>query len=122
MKTQFHTLPDWDFIGGETQKRTLVLYKGNGSKYDIPGASAHFAIAEFVNADSNPRVAKDLPISEDADGACCVVTILLSPTETVNLAGKYLYQITIKDASGNTSIPQKGIMHIGCNIDKSFIG
>lgn len=121
MKTRFYTLPDWDFVGGETQNRVLTLQKEGGQKYDLPGATAHLAIVDFVNCHSAPVLAKELQITQDGDGLYCVVTIPLSPSETVNLSGKHIYQITVKDVNGNTSIPQKGIMHISYNIDRSFI-
>lgn len=121
MKTQFYTLPEWDFVGGETQKRMITLRKEGGDQYDLPGATAHFAIADFVNPGSTPLLAKDIQITEDADGRYCVVTIFLLPSETVDLFGKHVYQITVKDASGNVTIPQKGIMHIAYNIDRTFI-
>lgn len=121
MNTVYYSLPEWDFVGGETQKRTLTLQKENGRKYDLPGASAHLAVVDFVNSNSTPKISKDLSITSDGSGSYCEIIITLSPSDTVNLSGKHIYQITIKDASGNVSIPQKGIMHIANNIDKSFI-
>ena len=121
MKTQIYTLPDWDFVGGETQKRSLTLQQQSGVPYDLPGSSAHIAIVEFVNPHSAAVLTKDLAVTDDMDGNTCIVKLTLSPAETVKLAGKYIYQVTVKDANGNTSIPQKGIMHIERNIDRSWI-
>ena len=45
----------------------------------------------------------------------------LLPQETVNLYGKYIYQITIQDMSGETEIPSQGILGITNNIDKAII-
>ena len=37
------------------------------------------------------------------------------------MCGKYIYQLSIKDANGNYSIPMYGAMHVADNIDKSFV-
>ena len=36
-------------------------------------------------------------------------------------AGKYIYQITIRDISGEVEIPNQGLIHIIKNINQAFI-
>lgn len=47
--------------------------------------------------------------------------LTVDPLDTVDLCGKYIYQITIKDINGNIEIPKQGILFITNNINKSFI-
>lgn len=48
-------------------------------------------------------------------------TVTLSPIETVDLSGKYIYQIIIRDIDGDVEIPKQGILYITNNINKNFI-
>ncbi len=120
MQTNMYTLPEWNFVGGETQRRSFTLMKQNGSIYDLPSSTASLSIVDFVNPGMDPIVTKQVPVEDNKDGKFCEVIFGLSPADTVDLSGKYIYQVTIKDASGNTSIPRRGYMHIIENIDKAF--
>ena len=50
-----------------------------------------------------------------------ILTVTLESSESVNLFGKYIYQITIQDRAGEVEIPSQGIMYITNNIDKGII-
>ena len=121
MQTKLTTMPEWDFVGGETQKRTFTIYKPSGIAYDIPNGTASLAIVDFVNRDSDPVLSKQSSVTVDSDGKSCKVAFTLDPSDTVSLFGKYLYQVTIKDGNGNASIPYHGIMVIARNIDQLFL-
>lgn len=121
MKTQFTALPDWNFVGGETQKRTFTVHKESGILYDIPNGSARLAVVDFVNRSSSPVLKKEVSITSDASGKSCNASFVLDPSDTLAMSGKYLYQITISDGNGNTSIPSHGIMIVDKNIDPEFI-
>ena len=118
MITRKDTLPDWEFTGGETQEYEFTLRAENGGYYDIPGASAHLAIAEFVNPQAT--VLDVTGTLGKYNNYTCRVTFKLTPEDTVDLCGKYIYQITIKTKDGAVSVPQRGRMYIIQNIDKSF--
>lgn len=121
MKAEIYTLPEWSFVGGESQHRIFVMELENGGMHDLPDATAHMAVVDFVNRRSGTVIEKDVEITEDEDsGFYCDLHVRLTPSDTLNLSGKYIYQISIKDREGNLSIPQKGIMYIADNIDKSF--
>lgn len=121
MQTKLTTMPEWNFVGGETQKRTFTIYKPSGIAYDIPNGTASLAIVDFVNRDSDPVLSKQSSVTVDSDGKSCKVAFTLDPSDTVSLFGKYLYQVTIKDGNGNASIPYHGIMVIARNIDQLFL-
>ena len=59
--------------------------------------------------------------SDDEGAIQNILTVTLTPSDTVKLAGKYVYQITIKDVSGEVDIPNQGTIHIVNNINKSFV-
>ena len=121
MQTKPFSLPEWSLAGGETRRRTFTLYQDeNGLVYNIPGASAQIAVVDFVNQHSEAKFTKPAEITMNDDGQYCEVLVELSPTDTVNLHGKYIYQLTIKDANGNVAA-LKGIMYISENVDKAFI-
>lgn len=50
-----------------------------------------------------------------------VLMVTLEPAETVDLCGKYIYQVIIKDMNGDTEIPKQGVLYITNNINKSFV-
>jgi len=121
MQTRNYSLPEWNLVGGETQKRTFTLYHTEGGPtYDIPGATAEVAVVDFVNQNSQLKLCKEVSITVDKNGRYCEVLIDLQPSDTLNLHGKYIYQLTIKDVLGNVAAP-KGIMYITENIDKAFV-
>ena len=120
MQTKLYALPEWDFVGGSSQDRIFTLMRESGLEYDLPGATASLAVVEFVNPKGVPLLTKQVPVALNQSGTCCDVAFSMSPADTIQMAGKYIYQITVKDINGNTSIPQRGYMYITENIDKTF--
>lgn len=119
MITRRDTLPDWEFTGGETQEYEFTLRSEDGGYYDVPKATASLAVAEFIN----PQVVvltKEVTVAANSNKYNCLVTFTLDPEDTVDLCGKYIYQITLKTTDGTISVPQRGRMYIIQNIDKSF--
>ena len=66
-------------------------------------------------------LSKAMSVIADDDEIESILAVTLLPKETVDLYGKYIYQITIQDMSGETDIPSQGILGITNNIDKSVI-
>ena len=60
-------------------------------------------------------------IYNDSGTSNNVLTVKLLPNETVELFGKYIYQIIIRDIDGDVEIPNHGILYIINNINKDFI-
>lgn len=121
MQTSLYSLPKWEFVGGASQNRSFTLLRESGIEYNLPESTASLAVVEFVNPRSTPILTKQCPVYTNADGTYCEVIFKLSPSDTVSMSGKYIYQITIKDVNGNTSIPQRGYMIVAENIDKGFV-
>lgn len=121
-----YTLPPMDFVGGSTQDLVFHCYHYlNKKAQDLSSCTANFSIINFVNKNGDPLVSKqmDIGVAPDIDGEVSnVLRVALAPLDTVNLpAGKYIYQITIKDISGDVEIPDQGIIHIINNINKAFV-
>lgn len=126
MIQSLYTLPDIQFVGGETQEITFELYKkfdsGLEQPYDATSCTANFAIIGYGNKIGVPLVDKPATVRmSDKNKTAHLVDVTLSPAETVGLYGKYIYQLTLKDIDGNTAIPDQGIMYITKNINQGFV-
>lgn len=122
MRNEFYTLPEINFVGGETNKYEFKLFRLNGTAYNLPDATASIAITEAVNRCGLPLIIKAVPISASESGDYNRILIELHSSDTVNISGKYIYQISIKDSVGRLSVPNQGVLYIAENINKSFIG
>lgn len=118
-----YTLPTIDFVGGETQDLAFHVYFYEGKKpFGLTGCTCSFSIVHFRNKQGTPILTKSMgSIFNEAGTAENVLTVTLEPTETVDLSGKYIYQISIKDIDGDVEIPKQGILYITNNINKNFI-
>lgn len=120
-----YTLPAIDFVGGSTQDLVFHCYFYlNKQPFDLSSCAANFSLINFVNKNGEPLVSKQMTIraeSDDEGSIQNILTVTLTPSDTVKLAGKYVYQITIKDVSGEVDIPNQGTIHIVNNINKSFV-
>ena len=120
MQTQYFTLPEWNFVGGETQTRIFKLYEPNEIYVmNLQGSSSEVSVTDFVNPEGNASFIKPAVISEDESGKACYVTVSFTPNDTISMNGKYIYQITIRDIKGNVAAP-RGVMRISQNIDQAF--
>ena len=119
-----YTLPEISFIGGSTQEFIFHAYDESKEAFSLTSCTANLAIINYVNKGGEPLISKDMSITADDESASDVVynvlKVTLLPSETVDLCGKYIYQITIKDVEDNTE-PKQGIMYIGNNINKGYV-
>ena len=116
-----YTLPTIDFVGGETQELVFnVFFHEKDKPYSLIGCEYEFSIVSSTSKNgapiplSNPKGT----ITKDTNA----LTVRLEPEDTVNLFGKYIYQISIRGVDGDVEIPKQGILYIANNINKSFIG
>ncbi|WP_196032794.1 hypothetical protein [Flavonifractor plautii] len=118
-----YTLPTIDFVGGETQDLLFnVYFYKNNQPFSLSGCTSNFSVVSFTNKTGVPILSKQMTsIFNDAGTSDNVLTVTLQPSETVDLCGKYIYQIIIKDINGDAEIPKQGILYITNNINKSFI-
>ena len=118
-----YTLPTIDFVGGETQDFMFsVFFYKNGRPFSLTGCTANFAIVSFTNKMGTPILTKPMEAIFNNEGTINnVLTVTLEPKETVELCGKYIYQIQIQDIDGDVEIPKQGLLYITNNINRGFI-
>lgn len=104
------------FVGGSTKCLGFRIFGKNGTPIDVSQCTARFSIGHSVVASTSCIISKDMT----ADSSN-IFTVTLNPEDTVNLFGKYIYQVTIIDANGTVEEPQQGELYIINNIDKDFL-
>lgn len=115
-----YTLPEAEFVGGSTQDFLFSCYQHKSRRpFDMSGSDADFAIIDYGNKFGDPLVSRKMEIRE-GDGTYNVLFVSLAPEDTVNLRGKYIYQITVRSTDGVVEIPNQGLLHITNNIHKEF--
>lgn len=113
-----YTLPNIEFVGGGSHTFAFNIFsKRLHSPISVGGATCNFSIMRFDSANEILLVNKTVNVPTDAENR---ITITLSPSDTINLHGRFIYQITIKDAGGIVEPPMQGIIYIVNNINKSF--
>lgn len=119
-----YSLPTIDFVGGSTQELVFhTFFSQNKKPFDLSSCTASFAVISFINKNGSPLIIKTMQIdkSEYGDGtATNILRVVLQPEDTVDLVGKFIYQISIQDISGDIEIPDQGILRIANNINKNF--
>jgi hypothetical protein len=115
-----YALPTVDFIGGSTQEIACSVRTSDGKRpFDVTGCTAYFSLINYVNKDGTPIIDKKKMQAElDSNDILSVLRTTLTSADTMQLTGKYIYQITILDTYGNIDVRQ-GIMYISHNIDRN---
>ena len=121
MQTTVYTLPEISFVGGETQEFNFHLKNHAGDPFDASGASVNFAICNYSNKTGSPLLSYEPTLLAGENGVASVVVLAIPKEDTAMLAGKFIYQITIVDVSGNSEIPNQGIMNIAKNINQEYV-
>lgn len=124
MLNKMYRLPEIDFVGGASEDLQFnVFYDENNPRpLSLFGGEVNFTIVNFINKNGSPLVSKRMEIAlNEEETHYNILRVSLAPEDTVDLFGKFVYQITIRDIDGNVDIPHQGIMNIHNNIDKTFI-
>lgn len=121
MQTREFTLPEWEMVGGESQRRIFELYNSKGQECNLDGGSASISIIDFVNRGGDPYLTKPVELTASSTGNYSIATVTLDPSETLSFSGKYIYQLSFKDMFGNIGIPRHGILQVIKNIDTAFV-
>ncbi len=121
MQTNIYTLPEINFVGGETQELRFHLVNENGEAFDADGASVDFSICNYSNKVGEPILSYTPTLLGDEHGVVSIVLVEIPKGDTARLAGKFIYQITVIDLTGDSEIPNQGIMNITRNIHQDFV-
>lgn len=127
MLNKMYSLPELCFVGGSSENLEFNLYydKSNPRPFNIYGGRADFSITSLISKNGCPLFSKSMQILQGdthtpEDMCYNVVRVSLLPEDTVDLFGKYVYQVTLMDVNGNIDVYQ-GIISIHRNINKTFI-
>jgi len=112
-------LSDLEFIGGAAVTINFPSYlEDTGGPLDLTGHTANFALVKDTNWRGAPVLSKAMTITAGDDGVANVLHVELATEDTLNLSGRYIYQISVM---GDTNdVPRQGIIHIINNINKGF--
>lgn len=120
-------LPTIEFVGGSSQDLVYHTYFYAGGKpFDLSSCEAFFSVIGYANRGGKALFSKKMSVGtsvlqEGEETVSNVLRVTLDPSDTVDLCGKYIYQITIRDVSGDVDIPKKGILIIEDNIARDLI-
>lgn len=114
------SLPHFHFTGGETKNITIPIFNKAGNQIDAYGMTARLVISDYVNLNMDPLVIKDCKVIPGDSSAFAVLFTVLEPKDTVNLSGKFIYQVTGKDVEDAFGVMQ-GFMTIAANRDREAI-
>lgn len=114
------TLPQESIIAGTNRNIVFYLYTEDMRRQiDATGMIARFSLTDYINPSDTPIFTKDCVIITPEGESLAIITATLNRSDTLNLCGKYIYQVTINDL-GNVQV-LKGIMNIANNFDKTNI-
>ena len=117
-----YKLPTVSFVGGSTQELAFHTYfENNGRPLSMSGCVGYFSIVEYLDR-SLPLLSKTMTITESpVDATDNILRVELEPSDTIDMVGKFIYQVTIKGDHGDVDIPYQGILYVTQNIDKTII-
>lgn len=124
-----YNLPTIAFSAGESQTWVFALYRQSGTHFDSADECLiEFAMSNHIarNYDGTPEVyfSNEQPSENgstiealyDGEGLSHEFQVKLSPKDTIDLEGKYIYQIYISDADGNSEPLGQGVIYISYNL------
>ena len=116
MQTCIYTLPELTFVGGDTQELNFRLLEPDRSPYNAKYCTASFAVCNYSNKVGTPLFTITPTLTSNDTDIIHILHVEIPSEKTLNLFGKYIYQIVIRDDSGKIEIPNQGIMNITRNI------
>lgn len=120
MQPEIYTLPTVSFVGGSTQDLRFRLKDRFGNIIDAKDYTGNFAVCDYRFKDKDYLFREDLHFLIDETGITSILRIIINANNTRDKFGKFVYQITLKDANGKIGIPMQGILNITKNIDQTF--
>jgi hypothetical protein len=122
VQTTIYTLPEISMVGGATREIRFRLRTPQGLPYDADGAAADFSVCNFSNKNGFPLFSLTPEALPDENGLQSVLAVTLTSAVTVNLFGKYVYQLTVVDAFDRVEIPNFGLLYVSRNIHQTYLG
>lgn len=92
----------------------------NGTAYNAEGCTARFSVADYLYRDA-ALLNYEATLKSDENGILSVASVRIPASDTVDMTGAYIYQVSIKDASGNVEPPIQGKIIFARNIAADFV-
>ena len=108
-------LPEISIVGGDHTYLDFEIFEPEGDAVDVSTMSASFAVIDYTNKFGSPQFTLQATVIEGGQGVPLFRVVLTSPL-TVNMFGKFIYQLAVKDYKGYRQHAQ-GIMLVHKNID-----
>lgn len=132
MINKLYNLPDISFIGGDSFPIIFTLFKDEAQcvPFELDnGMTAYFSVTHYANRDytsttfslSTEDENSAISYQDAGDGFNNLFVVQIPTEKTIDLFGKYIYQITLVSEDGQPEILGQGIMDIIRNIDKSIL-
>lgn len=112
-------LPEISIVGGDHTYLDFEIFEPEGDAVDVSTMSASFSVIDYTNKFGSPQFTLTASVIEGAQGIPLFRVVLTSPL-TVNMFGKFIYQLSVKDYKGYMQHRQ-GIMLIHKNIDTNAV-
>lgn len=108
---------DFSMIGGDTEKITFEAVTEYANVADTSGCTATFSICKYDERYEDAAIQ-----ITDVSIAGGTVLVNFAPEETIDLYGKYIWQLSIYNAELNKLASAQGNVIILRNIDKTIVG
>lgn len=111
--TKTFILPEYNLIGGTYKEFSFPVHDADtGTPLNTADLTGKFALISYTDRNGSPVHTINMTVNPDDPTA---FLLKLTPADTKNLHGKYIYQISIR-ASENKQQHFQGIMIIDKNI------
>ena len=100
-------LSEMAFIAGEDQEITFNVYTSASVAVDLSGGTITWYLTRYGDSNAVLSLAGTLsgsPVNQ--------IMVKVADTDTITLAGKYLQQLKIVEASGSVIRPSQGLVFI----------
>jgi hypothetical protein len=116
-----YQLPTIDFgVAGTTDIFRFYLKTSTGAAFNANGGHVYLSFINYNNPYGTPILSEELTLEQDDDDIYSIAVYTPEASDTINLDGLYIYQITVIDAGGKVEA-KKGKAYITNNIDKAIL-
>lgn len=121
MRNDIYTMPSIVFVAGQSNTIKWNLYTRAKTPYNAQGCTGNFSVVDYSDQEGDPLINKALSFSKGIENVINVASVNLAPRDTLELDGKYIYQIIIKDIYNEAEIPNQGFLLITHNINAAYL-
>lgn len=113
-------VPDIFEVAGGDIDIDFRLRNELGGFFSAEGCTIRLAIADWLYR-YETLFTYDAEIKEDSNGILSIASVHIPGTDTVNMCGAYVYQISMRDSHGHLEPPVQGKLVISQSADPAFI-